>query len=96
MNEQLKNILRYENKLLPLWQYNASLCRKATFDVAHPVGQWSVSLWLTFRIIANKTTGLKAPMSIGATPPFRVKIKTSALADIKIRLYDTYFREVYL
>ena len=44
MSEQARNILRYQNKLLPLRQYNASLCRKATFDVAHPVGQWSVSL----------------------------------------------------
>lgn len=48
MSEHLKNILCYQNKILPLRQYNASLCRKATFDVAHPVGQWSVSLWLAF------------------------------------------------
>lgn len=34
-------------------------------------------------------------MSIGAAPSFRVKIKTGALADIEIRLYDTYFR-VYI
>ena len=38
----IKIFWRYKNKLLPLRQYNASLCRKATFDVAHPVGQWSV------------------------------------------------------
>lgn len=42
MDEQTRNILRYQNKLLPLRQYNASLRRKATYDVAHPVGQWSV------------------------------------------------------
>lgn len=51
MIEPIKNIWYYKDIILPLRTYNASLCRKATFDVAHPVGQWSVFLWLAFSII---------------------------------------------
>lgn len=42
MIEPIKNVWCYKDIILPLRKYNASLCRKATFDVAHPVGQWSV------------------------------------------------------
>ena len=91
MNEQIKIIWCFEDKLLPLRQYNASLCRKATFDVAHPVGQWSVSLWFTLRIITNKTARFEAPMSVRATPSLRVVIKPCALANIEIGFYYTYF-----
>ena len=91
MSEHLKNILCYQNKILPLWQYNASLCRKATFDVAHPVGQWSVSLWLAFSVVPGKSAWLETPMPVWAAPTLGISVKPCALSNIEIRFNDTNF-----
>lgn len=88
-----ENILCYKDKLLPLWQYNASLCRKATFDVAHPVGEWSVFLWLAFREISDKSVRLKAPMSIWTIPFVLIKFKSRTFSDVEIRLNLIYLRQ---
>ena len=71
--------------MISLRYHNARLCRKATFDVAHCVGQLSVFLWFTFRKISDSISWFETPVGVGESPSVAETDNACTLTDIEMR-----------